>query len=141
MAFCTNCGNKLENDELLCPNCNSYQERPESTRVDGMSNGNALESSYQQPPYQQPGQPMYQQPPQQQYQNYQPQAPVDNGGFGWGLLGCCVPVAGLVLYLIWKDQKPRTAKAAGIGALVSVAIAVVYYIIIIAFGVTAGIFG
>ena len=28
---------------------------------------------------------------------------IDNGGFGWGLLGCCVPVAGLVLYLVWKD--------------------------------------
>ena len=22
----------------------------------------------------------------------------DNGGFLWGLLGCCIPVAGLVLY-------------------------------------------
>ena len=36
---------------------------------------------------------------------------VDNGGFGWGLLGCCIPVAGLVLFLIWKDNKPKTAKA------------------------------
>ena len=36
---------------------------------------------------------------------------IDNGGFGWGLLGCCVPVAGLVLYLVWKDTKPRTAKS------------------------------
>ena len=22
---------------------------------------------------------------------------VDRGGFGWGLLGCCVPIAGLIL--------------------------------------------
>ncbi len=42
----------------------------------------------------------------------------DNGGFGYGVLGCCVPVAGLVLYLIWKDEKPKTAKALGIGTLV-----------------------
>lgn len=39
----------------------------------------------------------------------------DNGGFLWGLLGCCVPLAGLILFLVWKDTKPRTAKAAGIG--------------------------
>lgn len=50
---------------------------------------------------------------------------VDNGGFLWGLLGCCIPVVGLILFLVWKDQKPKTAKAAGIGALVSVIIGVI----------------
>lgn len=54
---------------------------------------------------------------------------VDNGGFLWGLLGCCIPVVGLILFLVWKDSKPKTAKAAGIGALVSVILAVIYYII------------
>ena len=53
----------------------------------------------------------------------------------WGLLGFCIPVVGLILFLIWKDQKPKTAKAAGIGALVSVIIYVVAYILIIALGV------
>ena len=53
----------------------------------------------------------------------------DNGGFLWGLLGCCIPVVGLILFLVWKDQKPKTAKAAGIGALVSVILGVVSYII------------
>lgn len=60
---------------------------------------------------------------------------VDNGGFGWGLLGCCIPIVGLILFLIWKDTKPKTAKAAGIGALVSVICAVVYYIIVFALGI------
>ena len=32
-------------------------------------------------------------------QNVQPEIK-DDGGFLWGLLGCCVPIAGLVLYLI-----------------------------------------
>ena len=54
----------------------------------------------------------------------------DNGGFLWGLLGCCIPVVGLVLFLVWKDQKPNTAKAAGIGALVSVIIGIISYVII-----------
>ena len=44
-----------------------------------------------------------------------PQA-ADNGGFLWGLLGFCIPLVGLILFLVWKDTKPRTGKAAGIGA-------------------------
>lgn len=64
-------------------------------------------------------------------------APVDNGGFGWGLLGCCIPIVGLILFLVWKDQKPNTAKAAGIGALVSVCIYIVLYIIGAVAGVAA----
>jgi hypothetical protein len=65
---------------------------------------------------------------------------VDNGGFGWGLLGCCVPLAGLILFLIWKDEKPKTAKAAGIGALVSVICYVVFIVLyfILIFALAAG---
>lgn len=67
-------------------------------------------------------------------------AVVDNGGFGWGLLGCCVPLAGLILFLIWKNEKPKTAKAAGIGALVSVICYVVFFVIyfILIFALAAG---
>ena len=62
-------------------------------------------------------------------------AVVDKGGFGWGALGCCLPIVGLILFLVWKDTKPKTAKAAGIGALVSVIIAVVYYVIMLVLGI------
>ena len=65
----------------------------------------------------------------------------DNGGIGWGLLGCCIPLAGLILFIVWKDTKPKTAKAAGIGALVSVGISILFYIIMIVAGVGAGIYG
>ena len=61
---------------------------------------------------------------------------VNFGGFLWGLLGCCVPIAGLVLFLVWKDVKPKTAKAVGIGALVSVCIGVLYYVLIATLGFT-----
>lgn len=79
-----------------------------------------------QPQYAQ-GQPVYQQPAQPPV--------VDNGGFLWGLLGCCIPIVGLILFLVWKDTKPKTAKAAGIGALVSVILCVLYYLLVIALGV------
>lgn len=52
----------------------------------------------------------------------------DKGGFVWGLLGFFVPIAGLVLYLIWMDTKPKTAKAAGIGALCYLGAGVVFFI-------------
>ncbi len=62
----------------------------------------------------------------------------DKGGFLWGLLGCCVPVAGLILYLLWKDTKPKTAKAAGIGALVYAGCFVVYLIVVFIFSFIVG---
>ena len=65
-------------------------------------------------------------------------AVVDNGGFWWGALGCCVPIVGLILFLVWKDTTPKTAKAAGKGALISVIISVVYYLLMIIIGVIAG---
>ena len=65
-------------------------------------------------------------------------AVVDIGGFWWGALGCCVPIVGLILFLVWKDTKPKTAKAAGKGALISVIISVVYYLLMIIIGVIAG---
>lgn len=60
---------------------------------------------------------------------------VDNGGFLWGLLGCCIPIVGLILFLVWKDTKPRTAKAAGIGALVCVIAYVLMYVLAAVIGV------
>lgn len=65
----------------------------------------------------------------------------DNGGFLWGLLGCCIPLVGLILFLVWKDNKPKTAKAAGIGAIVGVVLCVIYYILIMVLGLGAAYLG
>lgn len=53
----------------------------------------------------------------------------DSSSFGWALLGFCIPVVGLILYLVWKDSTPLKAKSAGKGALISVIVSVVFYII------------
>ena len=65
---------------------------------------------------------------------------VDNGGFLWGLLGCCIPIVGLILFLVWKDTKPRTAKAAGIGALVCVIAYVLMYVLAAVLGIGAALY-
>jgi len=44
---------------------------------------------------------------------------VENGSqIGWGILGFLIPLAGLILFLIWRDTKPDASKAAGIGAII-----------------------
>lgn len=49
----------------------------------------------------------------------------DTGSIGWGVLGFFFPIIGLILYLVWKDEKPYTAKMAGKGALIGVITTVV----------------
>ena len=65
------------------------------------------------------------------------QAPIanDTGSFGWCVLGFCIPLVGLILFLVWRDTKPLTSKAAGKGALISVIIGVVFYVLMMALGV------
>ncbi|MEI6578816.1 MAG: hypothetical protein WCN92_05060 [Eubacteriales bacterium] len=126
--FCKNCGESMDDLALVCPKCGtaaSAQAPPPPPQ-------------YQQPTYQQPPQyqpPQYQQP---QYQQYQQPAPVeDNPTAVWKLLGFCIPLVGLILYFVWKDQKPLTAKALGkfaiIGMIVGFVCSIAYFIIIFVF--------
>lgn len=52
----------------------------------------------------------------------------DSGSLGWGILGFFIPIVGLILYLVWKDSKPKDALMAGKGALISVIVSVVLVI-------------
>jgi cytochrome b561 len=59
---------------------------------------------------------------------------IDSSDIGYALLGFFVPLAGLILYLLWKDETPLRAKSAGKGALISVIVTaalVILYIIFI----------
>lgn len=47
------------------------------------------------------------------------QTPVESSNnFWWGILGCCIPLVGLILYLVWREERPKAAEAAGIGAII-----------------------
>lgn len=96
----------------------------------------AQQPSYpQQPTYQQPAyaqQPAYmQQPAYQQpaYSSGYSQQSNDSGSFGWAVLGFFIPLVGLILWLVWKDTKPKSAKMAGIGALVGVGISLLWWLV------------
>ena len=51
----------------------------------------------------------------------------DNEGsaVGYGILGFFIPIAGLILFLVWNNDQPKKAKASGIGALISVIASIV----------------
>lgn len=66
---------------------------------------------------------------QQQPQQYQQSNVEDTGGFGWGFLGFCIPLVGLILYLVWRQEKPLTAKAALTGAIIGFVLNVISGII------------
>ena len=87
-----------------------------------------------QPAYTQPQsqQPAYAQQPAYQQPAYSPgysQQSNDSGSFGWAVLGFFIPLVGLILWLVWKDTKPKSAKMAGIGALVGVGISLLWWLV------------
>ena len=49
----------------------------------------------------------------------------DSSSAGWAVLGFLLPLIGLILYLVWKEELPLRAKSIGKGALVSVIVNVV----------------
>lgn len=53
----------------------------------------------------------------------------DRGGFGWGLLGFVAPLIGFILYLLWRDTKPKAARACIKGVVVEIIAVVVLFII------------
>ncbi len=110
--FCKKCGKEIGEQDTFCPYCGAAQNEA------GAANNVSAQGQAPQP-----------QPPQYQ----QPYPPVyDSGSAGWGVLGFLIPIVGLILFLVWRSTKPRSSKAAGIGALISVILYVILVIIMIA---------
>lgn len=63
-------------------------------------------------------------------QNFGQNVQTNESTFGWAVLGFFIPLAGLILYLVWKQIYPARAKSAGKGALISFIISVVLYVIV-----------
>ncbi len=58
----------------------------------------------------------------------------DSGSIGWGILGFCIPIVGLILFLVWSDTKPKSAKVSILGAAISFGLALILPFILIAIG-------
>lgn len=90
-------------------------------------------------------QPSYQAPPQQAYYAPQngaqvppygmPQQPIEEkASVGFAILSFFIPLAGLIIFLTKKNDRPKTAKVSGICALVS-------FILNIVIGIIGGVIG
>lgn len=55
----------------------------------------------------------------------------DDGSIGWYFLGLFVPLAGIIIYALWRKERPKSAKRSLYGFLTSIAILVILYISII----------
>lgn len=94
--------------------------------------------------YQQPQQNYYdpQNPPQPNCYNANPMPPQEEkASVGLAILSYLFPIVGLIIFLVQKEKRPKTAKVSGICALVSFLINTVLVIIIIASGALAMIAG
>lgn len=59
---------------------------------------------------------------------------------GWGILSYLIPLVGLILFCVWKNERPAVAKVCGICALVSFILNIVItiiYVAVIAAAITA----
>lgn len=110
---CTQCGNEMSKYDRYCKVCgenNEFYVNPEEKQQ---------QESYSQSNNQ------YNNPAPQQINTYQnTNAPIyivktnDSGSIGWGILGFFFPFIGFILFLAWHSDKPKSAKSAGIGALI-----------------------
>lgn len=119
MKFCTKCGSQIADDSKFCSNCGAQQS-----------------PDYNQQSYY-----------NQYNQNTAKPQVNDYKSFGFALLGFFVPVVGLILYLVWKDETPLKAKSAGKGALVAailwiilVALMIFLFIFVISHGDASDVF-
>ena len=101
MKYCTKCGTQLADDAKFCSSCGTAQSAAYSSQ------------------YRYNDQPI---------SNTSKPAVNDGKSFGLALLGFFVPLVGLILYLIWKDDTPLRAKSAGKGALAGAILGVIFII-------------
>ena len=99
----------MADDAMFCPSCGD--------RVSGPS-------GYSSSPY---GTNYSQQP----YGNQQTFKPVDSNNTGFNILSFLFPIVGLILYLVFKDEKPIQATGCGKWALIGFIVGVVLGLIAI----------
>jgi len=64
------------------------------------------------------------------------QRSVDKANFGFALLGFVIPIVGIILYFIWKNEYPLKAKSCIKGALISISISVIAVFLVMSIGMS-----
>lgn len=107
--YCRKCGKQLNQSDLFCTDCGTK-----------LSDTSETQGTYV--------------PIEKKHKN---KSRPDESSIGFGILSFFVPVAGIVLYLVWRDEKPLIAKSCLYGFLTSLAVIaalfILYFIIIFLF--------
>jgi hypothetical protein len=137
MKYCPKCGAETEDKSAFCPQCGS------AFAVGSVPPPNPYSSDAHRqtppPPYQN----TYYPPPPNFYPPYGAPRPAadDAPSGGFGFLSFLWPLLGLILYLVWKDERPLRAKSCGKGALIGVILYVALtfvWIVIVVLAATVG---
>ncbi|MDR3216560.1 MAG: zinc ribbon domain-containing protein [Clostridiaceae bacterium] len=115
---CSRCGAENRGDARFCIHCSApltVVQQPNPQPYYGERNGYNYPQGQQQPP-------PYYPPPA-------PPAKKDESSVGYAILCFFYPIVGLILYLVWKDERPLRAKSCGKGALTGVILSVLIGVI------------
>ncbi len=109
MVFCGKCGTKAVDDALFCPNCgNPLIQR--QIKVYCTNCGSQIDEEAIICPN----------CGVQQKEIQEETSANDDGSPIWAILGFLIPLVGFILWIVWKDDKPKNARMAGFGALGSI---------------------
>ncbi len=131
--YCRFCGTKLEEDEQVCPNCGKRVDEPYENPTAKQEEASKNKIKYDEDKVF-PQENIYDKSRysfEPDYHNIQPEKPIDTGSFGWAILGFFFPLVGFILFLIWRKDKPTSAKHAGIGTLIGFILWIILSIMII----------
>ena len=116
--FCKKCGANIPDDEDKCPFCEEPvdgRQKPSETKLEEnlFPESNIYEKQ------------------ERKFENLnfsdlKNDEPVDQGSVWWGVLGFFFPLIGLILFCVWKNDKPTSAKHVGIGALIGFILQIIF---------------
>ena len=117
--YCPNCGTQNSDQAAFCVNC-------------GTPLKNAAANNPSPPPSPPPA---FNPPPNPGYQQFGQQrpTPVDKPETIINILAFCFPVVGLILYFVWKDTRPNSAKQICTASAIGFGVGVIIYLIMTVF--------
>lgn len=103
--YCTHCGKEIADDAQFCTFCGAPVDgnTQEKTTQESVNNDQAYYQS-------------------QGYQSSVQTKNPDSASVGFTILSFFIPIVGIVLYFVWKNQCPNKAKPCLYAALISIVI-------------------
>ena len=118
MKYCFRCGKQIHEATIFCPYCGARQGQDYSQSYRGDTRSEQGQSNPNYNPFEE-----------------KRQEPTFKGKFhvGWFLLGMAVPIAGLVMFCVWRKREPAKARSAGFGALAGVILNILVEVLLCVF--------